>query len=98
MTETVTFTGRLLRRDDPEYDEARAARVTGTGTFRGRLLRRDDPEYDEARVDGVFNARHPDRRPVAILLAESENDVLAGVRLARDEGWAGAGRSGGHSW
>jgi FAD/FMN-containing dehydrogenase len=72
--------------------------MTETVTFTGRLVRRDDPAYDDARVAGVFNARRPDRRPVAVLLAESEDDVIAGVRLARAEGWSVSVRAGGHSW
>ncbi|WP_375479016.1 FAD-binding oxidoreductase [uncultured Jatrophihabitans sp.] len=66
--------------------------------FTGRLVRRGDPDYDDARVGRVFNARRPDRHPIAVLLAETEADVVAGVRLARAEGWSVAVRAGGHSW
>jgi FAD/FMN-containing dehydrogenase len=72
--------------------------VTEAATFTGRLLRRGDPGYDDARVGRVFNARRPDRQPAAVLLAESEADVIAGVRLARAEGWSVSVRAGGHSW
>ncbi|HWI72589.1 MAG TPA: FAD-binding protein, partial [Baekduia sp.] len=63
-----------------------------------RLFRRGEDGYEAARCGTVFNARHPDRWPAAVLLAESEDDIVAGVRLARDEGWKVSVRSGGHSW
>jgi len=66
--------------------------------FHGVLWRRGDDGYERARVGGVFNARHPQRFPAAVLQAADEHDVLAGVRLARDEQLQVAVRSGGHSW
>ena len=69
-----------------------------THEFRGKLWRRGDDGYEEARVGRVFNARRPQRFPAAILLAADEDDVVAGVRLARDEQLRVAVRSGGHSW
>jgi FAD/FMN-containing dehydrogenase len=62
-----------------------------------RLILRRARGYEEARVARVFNARRPQRYPAAVLLAESEGDVVEGVRLARDHGWKLAIRSGGHS-
>lgn len=66
--------------------------------FKGRLVLPRDEDFEEARVGRVFNARRPDRQPEAVLFAETEADVAAGVRLARDRGVAVAVRSGGHSW
>src|SRR5699024_6087989 len=66
--------------------------------FTGRLVLPGDGDFEEARVGRVFNARRPDRSPEAVLLAETEADIAAGVRLARDRGVAVAVRSGGHSW
>ena len=62
------------------------------------VLWRGDPGYEEARVARVFNARRPDRFPAGVLLAKSEGDVAAGVRLARERGLRVAVRAGGHSW
>jgi FAD/FMN-containing dehydrogenase len=59
---------------------------------------REDAGYEEARVGRVFNARRPDRFPAAVLFAENEDDVVAGVRLARDRGLRVSVRAGGHSW
>src|SRR6266700_5220695 len=64
----------------------------------GRLLRRGDPLYEQARTGRIFNARRPDRFPAAVLLAESDDDVADGVRLAAERGWTVSVRSGGHSW
>jgi len=64
----------------------------------GRLILRGDPRYEQARTGRIFNARRPDRFPAAVLLAESDEDVIEGVRLAAEHGWPVSVRSGGHSW
>jgi len=64
----------------------------------GELIWRGAPGYEEARIGRVFNARRPDRYPTAVLLAESQDDVVDGVRLARERGLKVSIRSGGHSW
>jgi hypothetical protein len=63
-----------------------------------RLILRGADGYDEARFAHIFNARRPDRHPTAVVLAESDDDVVAGVRLARDRDWKVAIRGGGHSF
>src|SRR5271169_696153 len=63
-----------------------------------RLILRGTDGYDEARFARVFNARRPERYPAAVLVAESENDVLEGIQLARKRGWKVAIRAGGHSF
>ncbi len=63
-----------------------------------RLLLRDADGYDEARFARVFNARRLERCPAAVLIAESEDDVVEGVQLALDRGWKAAIRAGGHSF
>ena len=65
---------------------------TGSITFAG------DDGYEQARVGRVFNARRPDRLPAAVLEAQTDSDVVEGVRLARERGWRVSVRSGGHSW
>ena len=64
----------------------------------GGLLRRGDAAYEQARLDAVWNERKPDRYPDVIVLARSEQDVVAAVQLARSEGLLVGIRSGGHSW
>jgi FAD/FMN-containing dehydrogenase len=64
----------------------------------GRLVRRGDDDFEDARVGRVFNGRRPDRQPAAVLFAESDEDVVAGVLLARENGWSVSVRPGGHSW
>jgi FAD/FMN-containing dehydrogenase len=63
-----------------------------------RLILRGADGYDEARFARVYNVRRPDRYPAAVLVAESEDDVVEGVRLARARGWKVAIRAGGHSF
>ena len=62
------------------------------------VYKRDEPGYEEARLDSVWNARKPDRYPAAIVVAESEDDVVAAVNYARENGLQVTVRSGGHSW
>ncbi|MFN8160230.1 MAG: FAD-binding oxidoreductase [Solirubrobacterales bacterium] len=69
-----------------------------TAELDGRVLRRGDPGYEEARRDAVWNALRPEGRPEAIVLAASERDVVAAVRLAGREDLRIGIRSGGHSW
>jgi FAD/FMN-containing dehydrogenase len=63
-----------------------------------RLVAPGDEGFDEAAYGRIFNARKPAAAPAAVLFAVSEQDVVAGVRLARERGWGVAVRSGGHSW
>jgi FAD/FMN-containing dehydrogenase len=63
-----------------------------------RLVERGASGFEEAVLGRVFNGRRPDRRPDAVLFAESEQDVIDGVLFARERDWSVAVRSGGHSW
>jgi FAD/FMN-containing dehydrogenase len=67
-------------------------------SFTGRLVERGRADYEAARTGRVFNGRRPSRFPAAVLLAETEDDVVHGVRLARARGLQVSVRSGGHSW
>jgi hypothetical protein len=69
-----------------------------THTLSDRLILRGADGYDAARYARIFNARRPERHPPAVLLAESEDDVVDGVRIARNRGWKVAIRAGGHSF
>jgi FAD/FMN-containing dehydrogenase len=64
----------------------------------GELILRGDPGFATAVTDRIFNRRPPTRTPTAVLKVATENDVVLGVRLARERGWQVAVRSGGHSW
>ena len=59
---------------------------------------RDDHGFEDARVDRIFNRRLTDRQPAAVVRPTTEDEVVRGVRLARERGWQVAVRSGGHSW
>jgi len=59
---------------------------------------RGDPGYEDARLARIFNARRDDRFPAGVLVAQTEDDVIAGVRLARERGLKVSVRAGGHSW
>jgi FAD/FMN-containing dehydrogenase len=63
-------------------------------SMQGRVLRPDDAEYDAHRQS--FNGML-DRRPAAIALVESVDDVVAALALARAQGLPVAVRGGGHS-
>ncbi len=64
-----------------------------------RLTLPQEPGFAEACYGPIFNARRPlERVPAAVLAATSEQDVIDGVRLARDRGWHVSVRAGGHSW
>jgi FAD/FMN-containing dehydrogenase len=63
-----------------------------------RSLQRGAPGYEDARRAAVWNGRKPDRYPEAIVIAESEDDVVAAVRLARETGLRLSVRSGGHNF
>lgn len=62
--------------------------------MQGRILRANDPDYDEHRRS--FNGML-DRRPAAVALVESVEDVLAAMDVARAEDLRIAVRGGGHS-
>ncbi|MCI4644393.1 MAG: FAD-binding oxidoreductase [Hyphomonadaceae bacterium] len=66
--------------------------------FSGHFYLRGEAGYEDARVGRIWHANKPDRYPAAVLMAESEDDLVNGVRLAREKGWSIAVRSGGHSF
>jgi FAD/FMN-containing dehydrogenase len=66
--------------------------------IKGQVFRRGYSGYEEARRSTVWHAGTPGRFPELIVRAQDEDDVVAAVRLARDEGRKISVRSGGHSW
>jgi FAD/FMN-containing dehydrogenase len=66
--------------------------------FAGRIVYPADADFEEARVGRIFNGRRPSRQPAAVLFAETDEDIVEGVRLAKHNGWSVSVRSGGHSW
>lgn len=59
----------------------------------------DNPlAFEEARVGRVFNRRRPDRRPIAVVKATCEQDIIDAVKLAQKQECRVSVRSGGHSW
>jgi FAD/FMN-containing dehydrogenase len=62
--------------------------------LQGSVLLPDEAGYDDART--IWNAMI-DRRPGAVVRCRVANDVIAAVRLARDNGLLVAVRGGGHN-
>lgn len=66
--------------------------------LQGRIYLKGEAGYEELRQGSVWNARKPARYPRAIVMAQTEADVVAAVRLAKAKGWQVGVRSTGHSW
>jgi len=84
----------------PAGDQAGALAETkkSAASLQGRIIFRDDPRYEALRDGTVWNARKPGRFPEAIVMAETVDDVVAAVKLARANGLQVGVRSTGHSW
>lgn len=78
--------------------QATAVPSLATSSLADRLFFRGDAGYEEARVGRIWHGRAPDRFPDAVLMAETEADLVEAVRLARSRGWQIAVRAGGHSF
>jgi FAD/FMN-containing dehydrogenase len=70
----------------------------GADVLAGKIHFKGDARYEALRQAASWNARKPNRYPNAIVLAESDADVIAAVKLAGERGWQVTARSGGHSW
>jgi len=66
--------------------------------FDGTVVRRGDEGYEAARRAALWNAKTPARYPDVIVLAETQDDAVRAVALARAERHTIGVRSGGHSW
>jgi len=67
-------------------------------TFREGIVRRGAAGYEELRRSLVRSALLPARYPEVIVRAQTIDEAVAAVRLARELGLKLATRSGGHSW
>lgn len=65
-------------------------------TLRGRVVLPSDGDYRAAKA--VFNARYGASKPVAVVIAETVDDVRRAVEFAARSGVQVAPRSGGHSY
>jgi FAD binding domain len=64
------------------------------GAVAGSVVSADDSTYDELRA--LYNAVF-DKRPAVVVACATDDDVVAAVRFAREEGWEVAVRAGGHN-
>jgi FAD/FMN-containing dehydrogenase len=92
----ATVSGQSLAR--AQGAPAPLGQVAATDPLAGRVTFRGEPRYEELRQAASWNARKPNRFPNAIVLAESDGDVIAAVKLAARRNWQVSMRSGGHSW
>lgn len=58
----------------------------------------DPIAFEKARIDRVFNGRRPNRQPLAVVEARTEDDILEAVQIANKLNVRVSVRSGGHSW
>src|SRR5580658_8213334 len=80
----VTVAGHGVAQADTA---AISASVAATDPLAGRITFRGEPRYESLRQAASWNARKPNRFPTAIVLAESDADVIAAVKLATQRGW-----------
>lgn len=71
-----------------------AAATRLRAAMRGDVLTPDDDEYEEARL--IYNGMI-DKRPALIARCRGAGDIVAAVKVARDEGLTVAIRGGGHN-
>ena len=75
-----------------------AARSAAADILAGKIYFKGEGRYEALRHAATWNARKPNRFPNAIVLAASEADVVAAVKLAKERGWQVSARSGGNSF
>jgi FAD/FMN-containing dehydrogenase len=78
--------------------QAKAAETVAGDALKGKIYTKSDASYETFRKAATWNARKPNRYPNAIVHAESIDDVVAAVKLAKANNWQVATRSGGHSF
>src|SRR5262245_24836359 len=62
---------------------ARPAAGANGGLPAERIVYKGSARYEAFRQSAVWNARKPERYPEAIVMAESVDDVIAAVKLAK---------------
>lgn len=78
--------------------------VSNRSSSRGKPLaiiwldQADPAVYEEARSKGLFNARRPSRYPLAIVLAQTQSEIVDAVKLAVEKNCRISVRAGGHSY
>jgi FAD/FMN-containing dehydrogenase len=65
---------------------------------KGASMRRGDKGFDAAVLATSFSGRDPGRRPDIYIQANNDADVVAAIKLARDQRHKVSLCSGGHSW
>ncbi len=63
----------------------------------GEVVNREDERYEAWRNSMVWHLRKPERYPDTIIRAQSEQDVIAAVKYATDNGLKVSARSSGHN-
>jgi hypothetical protein len=94
----LAATGAVQNLAQAQSPSAALGQVAATDPLAGRVTFRGEPRYEALRQAASWNARKPNRFPNAIVLAESDGDVIAAVKLAAQRNWQVSTRSGGHSW
>ena len=89
-----SFAGELLGR----LTQGTRNATPGLAELAGKIYFQGDTAYEQLRAASVWNVRKPDRYPPAIVMAESEADIKAAIRVARARGWKVGVTSTGHSW
>jgi len=64
----------------------------------GDIYQRGDTAYEQSRQNAVWGAIKPKRYPELIVLARTEEDIVATIRYARSKGLQVAVRGGGHNY
>jgi FAD/FMN-containing dehydrogenase len=65
---------------------------------KGKVTLAGDPDFQSALYGDLWNLLVPDRAPQAVVKAEDEQDIIAAVKFARENGLKVAVRGGGHNW
>jgi len=66
--------------------------------IKGTVVTAAEPTFSVARAAMVWNKIKPDRSPQVIVTAKNDNDVVAAVNFARENGLKVVIHGGGHTW